>query len=158
MAMAMPRRSSFSPWVTVYSLPELNPVARLRTAHYVSGVWFSPAGNELTVINRGGIERWDTVSWRRNWREAGSPISDSYVLYAPDGRTLWRVTSFRDPALCDAGTLEPLLPLPANVLPLAVSADGRQLAVSVDDQRVQVWDLRELRANFRELGLDWGAL
>jgi hypothetical protein len=45
--------------------------------------------------------------------------------------------------------------LPANVLPLALSRDGRQLAVSVDEQRVQFWDLANLRAQFRELALDW---
>jgi fructose-1,6-bisphosphatase/inositol monophosphatase family enzyme len=40
-------------------------------------------------------------------------------------------------------------------LPLAVSADGRYLAVSVEAQRLQVWDLAALREQFRALGLDW---
>ena len=41
--------------------------------------------------------------------------------------------------------------------PLALSPDGLRLAVSVDAQRLQVWDLAELHAHFRELGLDWAA-
>jgi fructose-1,6-bisphosphatase/inositol monophosphatase family enzyme len=41
------------------------------------------------------------------------------------------------------------------MLPLAISADGRHLAVSVEAQRVQVWDLAALRLRLRELGLDW---
>jgi hypothetical protein len=45
--------------------------------------------------------------------------------------------------------------LPTGTLPLALSADGRRLAVSVDARRLQVWDLDEVRARFRELGLDW---
>ena len=146
---------SYSPRVTVYRMPEVELAARLETSNFVAGVWFTPAGDELAVINRGGFEQWDTATWRLRQRQPGFPVSDSYVLYTPDGSDLWRLSTFRDTALCDGKTLEPILPLPPNVIPLALSADGRQLAVSVDDQRVQVWGLAELRAHFRELGLDW---
>jgi WD40 repeat protein len=146
---------SFSPWVTVYHLPGVELASRLETSRFVAGVWFAPAGDELAVINRGGLEQWDTATWRLRRRQPGFPVSDSYVLYTPDDSGIWRLTSFRDTALCSRKTLEPILPLPSNVIPLALSSDGRQLAASVDDQRVQVWDLAELRAHFRELGLDW---
>jgi WD40 repeat protein len=146
---------SFSPSVTVYRLPEVELASRLETSNLVAGVWFAPAGDELAVINRGGLEQWDTTTWRLRRRQPGFPVSDSYVLYTPDGGCIWRLTSFRDTALCNRKTLGPILPLPSNVIPLALSSDGRQLAVSVDDQHVQVWDLAELRAHFRELGLDW---
>jgi serine/threonine protein kinase/WD40 repeat protein len=146
---------SFSPIVRVYRLPEVKPVARLRTSGLVGGVWFSPEGDELTIINRGGVEFWDTRTWRRRGRQPGLPISDADVLYTPDGRDVWRVTSFRDATLYDRATGRPLLPLPPDVLPLALSADGRKLAVGVDEQRVQVWDLVQLRARFKALGLDW---
>jgi WD40 repeat protein len=146
---------SFSPMITVYRLPQVSQVARLTTSNLVARVRFSPSGDELLVVNRGGIEQWDTSTWQLRRREPGSPISDGYVLYAPDEDALWRVTSFRDTALCARKDLEPILPLPANLVPLAVSNDGRRLAVSADDQRVQVWDLIELRKQFRDLGLDW---
>jgi len=146
---------SYSPLVTVYRLPGMEELARLETSNLVGGVWFSPTGDELTIINRGGVEQWDTATWRPKRRLPGSPVADSYVLYAPDGCGLWRVTSLRDTAYCDRETWEPILPLPANVVPLALSSDGRQLAVSVDDQRVQIWDLPKLRSHLRELGLDW---
>jgi len=133
----------------------MEELARLETSNLVGGVWFSPTGDELTIINRGGVEQWDTATWRPKRRLPGSPVADSYVLYAPDGCGLWRVTSLRDTAYCDRETWEPILPLPANVVPLALSSDGRQLAVSVDDQRVQIWDLPKLRSHLRELGLDW---
>ena len=38
---------------------------------------------------------------------------------------------------------------------LAVDAAGRQLAVAVDAQRLEVWNLEAVRKQFRELGLDW---
>jgi WD40 repeat protein len=145
----------YSPLVTVYRLPEVQEVAQFSTSNFVASLLFAPAGDELTVINRSGVEQWDTATWRLKARQPGLPVSDSYVLYTPDGSSIWRVTNFRDTALHDRKTLEPILPLPSNVLPLAASFDGRKLAVSVDDQHVQVWDMVELRKHFRELGLDW---
>ncbi len=77
------------------------------------------------------------------------------LLYSPDGQTMWLSTHGRTAGLHDARTAEPLLPLPPNTLPLALSPDGRHLAVSVDMRRVQVWDLAEVRRRLRELGLEW---
>jgi len=51
--------------------------------------------------------------------------------------------------------MEPLLLLPADMVPLAVSPDGNRIAVSVEGRRLQVWDMMELRRQFRELGMDW---
>jgi len=41
------------------------------------------------------------------------------------------------------------------MLPLAISPDGRRLAVSVDARRLQLWDLTEAQNQLRELGMDW---
>jgi hypothetical protein len=135
----------------------MGPVRRLETSNLVAGVWFAPHGDELTVINRRGIEEWDTTTWQLRRRQPGFPVSEAYVIYTPDGSGLWQLPTFHDASLYDRQSLEPILPLPANVLPLALSSDGRRLAVSVDDRRVQVWDLVELRKHFQELGLDWAA-
>lgn len=146
---------SFSPTVTIYRLPMVEPAAKLETGGFVEGVWFAPQDDEVTVINRAGIEWWDTATWRLKRREAGAPVSGSYVIYAPDGRSFWRVTNFRDAGLYQRDSLEPIVALPPNVLPLALSDDGRHLAVGVEDQRVQLWDLVDLRTRLKELGLDW---
>jgi WD40 repeat protein len=77
------------------------------------------------------------------------------ILYSPDGHSFWLTKDYNTAGLYDADTLQPLLPLPNGTLPLAVSPDGRRLAVSVDMRRLQVWDLAEVRERLRELGLDW---
>jgi len=47
--------------------------------------------------------------------------------------------------------------LPSGVLPLAVSPDGRHLAVSVESRHLQLWDLDDVHQQLRQLGLDWKA-
>jgi hypothetical protein len=51
--------------------------------------------------------------------------------------------------------MEPLLLLPSGMVPLALSHDGRHLALSVDAWRIQVWDLNAVLKEFQNLGIDW---
>jgi WD40 repeat protein len=146
---------SYSPRVTVYRLPEVQRVAQLETRNFIVDAFFSPSGDELAVINRSGVEFWDTGTWRLRLHEPEQPVADSYLFYAKDGKRVWKITNFHDAALYERATLKKLLPLPANVLPIGLSPDGGSLAVSVDDQRIQIWDLANLRAQLRSLGLDW---
>jgi WD40 repeat protein len=145
----------YSPIVGVYHLPEVTEVARLQTSNLVGFITFSPNGDEMLVLNRSGAEWFETTSWKRTRREAGTGVSGSYAFYTPDGKGLWLVNHFRKAALHDRRTLQPILPLPTDVLPLAVSPDGRQLAVSVEGRRIQLWDLQQFRAELAGLGLDW---
>jgi WD40 repeat protein len=148
---------SYSEEVTVYRLPDLERAANLVTEDYIGHVSFSPRDDELLVVNRSGLEWWDTTTWQRKRIQAERPTAEPYVFYTPDGTGLWKITNYRDSGLYDSRTLDSVLPLPRNVVPLALSANGEQLAVGVDDQRVQVWNLAELRGHFRALGLDWTA-
>jgi hypothetical protein len=102
--------------------------------------------------DRTGVEFWSTTSWERT----RMLTNFDRLLYTPDARALWLAKDPRNAGLYDARTLEPLLLLPTGMLPLALSADGQRVAVSVDAQRLQVWDLAALREQFRQLGLDWG--
>jgi hypothetical protein len=68
---------------------------------------------------------------------------------------VWLTRDQRTAGLYEARTLKPLLMLPIGTLPLALSADGRRLAVSVDMRRLQVWDVPALRAELAKLGLNW---
>jgi WD40 repeat protein len=136
----------------VYSLPGLERVAKLTHPAPISGFQFIPQTHEVAIYSsRGGLEFWSTATWERTH----SLTNFRGVIAAPDRRGWWLTKDTRTSGLYDATTLQPLLLLPSGTLPLAVSPDGRQLAVSVDARHLQLWDLVELRKRFRELGVDW---
>jgi WD40 repeat protein len=142
---------SFSPQLYVYRLPGFERVAKITNEARISLFEFSPESDEIAIASRGGVEFWSTRSWQRTRHLTNF----TGVLYSPDTRTLWLYTKFRAAGLHDARTAEPLLPLPAGTLPLALTSDGRYLAVSVDQRHMQVWDLAEVRKQLRHIGLDW---
>jgi WD40 repeat protein len=144
---------SYSPHLYVYRLPGFERVAKLTNEARSGSFEFSPQGDELAVPTRGGIELWSTTTWQRTRHLPNF----NGILYSPDARTFWLSTDWRTAGLHDARTAETLFPLPPNTLPLALSPDGRHLAVSMDQRRVQVWDLAEVRLRLREVGLDWAA-
>jgi WD40 repeat protein len=140
----------------VYGLPDMLPVARLTNEVYIAGFSFSPVHAELAVASRGRLEFWNTETWERT-RAVTNFLGIPYIgmLYQPDGRTVWLVKDTRTAGLYDLRSLEPILFLPTGMVPLALSPDGNQLAVSVDAQRLALWDLEALRRHFRDLGVDW---
>jgi hypothetical protein len=140
----------------IYRLPEMIPVAHLTNQANIEGFSFSPAHNELGVTSRGHLEFWSTTNWNRT-RAATSfiGIPDVGLLYAQDGRNLWLAKDYRTAGLYQTHTLEPVLFLPTGMFPLALNPDGSKLAVSVDAQHLQIWDLVALCRHFAELGLDW---
>jgi eukaryotic-like serine/threonine-protein kinase len=142
---------SYSPYFLAYRLPEFEPVASLTNEGSIGQFEFSPKSDEVAISRRGGVEFWSTTTWQRL-----RCLTDySSILYSPDAEAFWLSTDWRTAGLYDARTVEPILPLPRNSFPLAVSRDGLQLAVSVDLRRMQVWNLGEMRRQLRQLGLDW---
>ncbi|HAB19616.1 MAG TPA: hypothetical protein PLX89_26415, partial [Verrucomicrobiota bacterium] len=141
----------FSASLHVYRLPQLEGVTKLTHPANINSFEFSPHGDEVAVASRWGTEFYSTPNWDRKRTLTNS----SRILYAPDGRAMWLTRDQRTTGLYDAHSLKPLLMLPGGMLPLAVSSNGRRLAVSVDARRLQVWDLPELRAELAKLGLDW---
>lgn len=147
----------FRPYGTVlhvYRLPDLKPVALLTNPAPIAGFCFSPSGGEVGIGSRGHVQFWSTISWERLRASTNFiGLSDVGVIFQPDGRTVWLARDSRTAGLFDSQTFQPILFLPTGMLPLALSRDGRQLAVSVDAQRLDVWDLDSVRAVFQQLGL-----
>jgi WD40 repeat protein len=142
---------SSTPDLNVYRLPGFEPVAKLASGGEISHFEFSRRGDEVAVSSRGGVEFWSTTTLQRTHHLTNF----TGMLYSSDAQTLWLYSLFRSAGLYDARSTEPLLPLPMGTLPLALSPDGRHLAVSVDARRMQVWDLAEVRTQLRAIGLDW---
>jgi serine/threonine protein kinase/WD40 repeat protein len=143
---------SFSPLLEVYRLPSLEHATTLQCQGNIIDFAFTPAGDQVAIGSRSGVELWSTNTWTRtrvltNFAE---------ILFSPDRSAWWLITNFRTAGLYDAGSLEPLLPLPIGILPMAISGDGRRLAVSVDLRYLQVWDLENIKKQLSELGLNWG--
>ncbi len=147
---------TYSPVLHVYRLPEMIKVAQLANQANIEGFSFSPSLQELGVASRGHLQFWSTTNWELT-RAATNfiGIPDIGMLFGPDGHTVWLANDYRTAGLYDLRTLEPVFFLPTGMFPLALSPDGRRLAVSVDAQRLLVWDLEALHQHFRELGLDW---
>jgi WD40 repeat protein len=141
----------YSPFLYIYRLPGLEPMATLRSQANIGDVAFSTSGNEIAVSTRKGVEFWTTNDWTR-----GRVLTNfDGILFSPYGSSCWLTTDFRTAGLYNATTLESLLPLPTGTLPLTLTADGRHLAVSVNMRHLQVWDLAAVQNQFRKLGLDW---
>src|ERR1051326_1899443 len=124
---------------------------RLLTSPISSTFRFSQKGDEVVVESHRQVELWSTATWQR------TKVLTNFMglLFAPAQEGWWLTSDYRSAGLYSSRTQELLLPLPIGTQPLAVSPDGRYLAVSVDARKLQVWDLAELRRNFRDLGIDW---
>lgn len=141
----------FSASAYVYAMPSLQFVTKVSHRVNLSSFDFLPGSNELLLSGRTGVEFWNTVTWERkrtlrNFLRA-MPASGDDVI--------WLQSDWHSAGLYDSVTFEPRLLLPYGVIPLAVGAEGRLLAVSVDGRRLQVWDLAELKAQFRQLKMNW---
>ena len=145
---------SFDTALYLYRLPGLERVAKLTQPTSFGDFEFSPQGDEVAICslrNSTRVEFWNTTTWERT----RTLTNFGRLLYTPGARALWLTKDQRTAGLYDAHTLEPLLLLPTGMLPLALSPNGRHLAVSVDAQRLQMWDLVEVRSQLRAIGLDW---
>jgi WD40 repeat protein len=146
----------YTPYVSVYRIPGLEQVAALTNKARVSGMGFSPSGDELAVASNGQVEFWSTTSWEQTRMATnfiGLPICGA--LFEPDGRAVWLAKNLVSAGLHDSATFNPLLLLPNGMFPIALSSDGRQLAVSIEGRYMQIWDLNTFQQELAKLGLQW---
>jgi WD40 repeat protein len=142
----------YSTSLYIYSLPGLERVAKLAHPANIGGFEFCPSMDEVAIVSsRGGLKFWST----KNWERTRALNNFRGIVFAADGHSWWLTKDSRTAGLYDSRTLEALLLLPSGMLPLALSPDGCQLAVSLDARRLQLWDMAEVRKTFRDLGVDW---
>jgi len=126
-----------------------------------SGVAFSPDNRWLAVGGPTEYRLYKTGTW-----ELGPVIArpEEFALLKPlafahDGRVLAIALTPRLVQLIDPDTGQELaslsVPSGGAVNGLAFSPDGSQLAVAVQWNVINIWDLRSIRRQLADIGLDW---
>jgi serine/threonine protein kinase/WD40 repeat protein len=122
----------------------------------VSSPWFSPDGRWLAVNTRGQDCRlWEVGTWREVRR-----YGEALVAFSPDQRTLALDDVIGQIRFVETETDRELVrltgPDPLWYEPACFTADGtRLIAVARDRRAIYVWDLRVIRQQLKEIGLDW---
>jgi serine/threonine protein kinase/WD40 repeat protein len=142
-------------WMQLFQLEPWNGRGLVDMGARILSHKFTARSDELAVATATGITFLETNRWTARRTLPVVLDENMQMIFTPDGHGLWLARDARNAALHELATFETLLPLPSGVTPLALDADGRHLAVSLDSRRVQVWDLTEIRRRLRELGLGW---
>ena len=121
---------------------------------------FAPDDRTLTVSTRSEYRFHDVGTWalRFSYRR-GREGQAGPVAFAPNGSLAVLARTPEELALVDLATGETRahLPMPEGKRVTAIAfADESRLITTTPDREVYVWDLAALRADLRELGLDWG--
>ena len=141
--------------VRVWDAETGRPVMDLPVAG-LSRAGFSPDGRWLgTHVKGEGCQLWEVGTWR-----AGQRFPNADFWWAPDGRFLLVNDVLGAIRFVDPETGRNILrltgPEATSYSPAGLSADGATLlALGGDTNSLYVWDLRRIRAELRELGLDW---
>ena len=115
-----------------------------------STITFSPDGNIIAAGGSGQeVHLWNVYTGERNTIITGHVGEFKHVLFSPDGQTLvttsfWEdgTVRFWDP---ESGELKLMLKnVPDGVYDLAISPDGKTLALSVDTGIILLWDYASL--------------
>ncbi len=127
-------------------------------------VGFSPDGRWLLTTG-GGYRLWRAGSWAEGPSIAQQPGENGALtgfLFTADGKLLALSAGFGQVRLVEPETGREVavlsVPEQTPLLPAAFTPDGAELAAVGTGSRVlYTWDLRAIRAQLKELGLDWDA-
>jgi WD40 repeat protein len=122
-------------------------------------VGFSP-DNRWLLTTGGRLRLWKTGTWKEGPPLAQPDVNGQEFAFTPDSRTLAIVGGFSQVWLVDvdngAEIARLTVPEHTRVLPRCFSPDGAELvAVGAESNLLYIWDLRALRAQLKELGLEW---
>ena len=101
---------------------------------------------------------WEVGSWQKKHglprENAGK--SPGWIVFSPDGKMLAVLHSMTEVRLVDPATGREFARLPTAGGPYCFSPDGSQLVTYAGrDGAFQVWDLRLIRRQLKEMDLDW---
>jgi WD40 repeat protein len=146
-------------WNTATGNPE-EPLRDTGPSVHALSTAFSPDNQWLVVGSATGYRWWRVGSWkpglkidRSHWEAGGAPLAfarNSPLLgltVAPQTVRLVHPTTGRELATLTAPDLH-------VINSLCFSPDGSQLAATMENQ-VHLWDLRALRRQLADIGLDW---
>ena len=119
-------------------------------------VAFSPDGRWL-LTTAGGCKLWETGTWAE-----GPSVGGARGCFSPDGQLLAVEDSAGVIRLVETDTGNDVVrlesPEQSRLTPSCFSPDGTLLIASgYDSEALHIWDLRALRQELAQLGLDWDA-
>jgi tetratricopeptide (TPR) repeat protein len=119
---------------------------------------FSPDGKWLVIGNAEEYSFWEVGSWRKRFglprENAGK--SRGWIAFAPDGKLVALLHSVNEVRLVDPQTGHEFARLPTSGTPYCFSPDGSQLVTYAGRAgALHVWDLRLIRGQLKDMGLDW---
>jgi serine/threonine protein kinase/WD40 repeat protein/Tfp pilus assembly protein PilF len=123
---------------------------------------FSPDDQWLVTSGPDDYCCWRVGSWEqpvRRWRRGESAHQVTPLAFAPGGDLLALILRPQEIDLVDPGSEQVLArlatPAPAMITGLCFSPDGQRLAAAKANREVDLWDLRFIRRELANLGLDW---
>jgi len=126
--------------------------------HLEANVAFSPDGHWLVTGSRDAYQFWEgeADSWKPRHRIARSVTGAGAIVFSPDSRMLALSPGVFGATLFDAATGAAIATIDDGTsVPVGFSPDGGKLVISCRDGTLQIWDLRVVRQELAELGLNW---
>jgi WD40 repeat protein len=129
---------------------------------------FSPDGRWLVVSSNGSLAIYEVGTWQELRKLSLDVPGFTQVAFSSDMR-LMAVTSLHEVTLYEPATFDVLAVLsppretqlsasyPEGASALCFSPDSSRLAVGSVDGTIYVWDLRRIREQLAQMGLDWAA-
>jgi WD40 repeat protein len=121
---------------------------------------FSPDGHWLAT-STSEYQLWEVGSWRpKGPPKPGCDVPQAnFTAFSPDGQVMARMLDGTEIQLLETFTERPLATLEApgsiGIGRFQFSPDGSHLAAMQLDHQVQLWDLRLIRRDLKEMHLDW---